>query len=110
MKRHKPIADVVLPRLRNTALLAFAAALIGIPVAIALGTIAGLWRDRPPDVIVSTAAITAMTLPEFVSSTLLILVFSAWLGWRSEEHTSELQSLMRTSYAVFCLKKKKHIK
>src|SRR3546814_10730525 len=27
-------------------------------------------------------------------------------GWRSEEHTSELQSLMRISYAVFCLKKK----
>src|SRR3546814_1832842 len=26
-------------------------------------------------------------------------------GWRSEEHTSELQSLMRISYAVFCLKK-----
>src|SRR3546814_8896896 len=38
----------------------------------------------------------------------------AWLGTRvpqptcrSEEHTSELQSLMRLSYAVFCLKKKK---
>src|SRR3546814_7537414 len=29
---------------------------------------------------------------------------------RSEEHTSELQSLMRTSYAVFCLKKKTHTK
>src|SRR3546814_7168109 len=29
---------------------------------------------------------------------------------RSEEHTSELQSLMRNSYAVFCLKKKKTIK
>src|SRR3546814_8217765 len=28
---------------------------------------------------------------------------------RSEEHTSELQSLMRSSYAVFCLTKKKHI-
>src|SRR3546814_3283203 len=28
---------------------------------------------------------------------------------RSEEHTSELQSLMRISYAVFCLKKKKHL-
>src|SRR3546814_8933810 len=28
---------------------------------------------------------------------------------RSEEHTSELQSLMRISYAVFCLKKKKRI-
>src|SRR3546814_8248999 len=30
-------------------------------------------------------------------------------GPRSEEHTSELQSLMRISYAVFCLKKKKQI-
>src|SRR3546814_7938309 len=31
-------------------------------------------------------------------------------GVRSEEHTSELQSLMRISYAVFCLKKKKKTK
>src|SRR3546814_10593920 len=30
--------------------------------------------------------------------------------WRSEEHTSELQSLMRISYAVFCLNKKKNHK
>src|SRR3546814_7584562 len=36
---------------------------------------------------------------------------AAWLAHpagRSEEHTSELQSLMRISYAVFCLKKKKN--
>src|SRR3546814_7710441 len=32
----------------------------------------------------------------------------AHYGHRSEEHTSELQSLMRISYAVFCLKKKKN--
>src|SRR3546814_1360895 len=31
------------------------------------------------------------------------------LAWRSEEHTSELQSLMRISYAVFCLTKKKQL-
>src|SRR3546814_4389596 len=31
------------------------------------------------------------------------------VGRRSEEHTSELQSLMRISYAVFCLKKKKQL-
>src|SRR3546814_8766696 len=39
---------------------------------------------------------------------------SAWMrtppDHRSEEHTSELQSLMRISYAVFCLKKKKNTK
>src|SRR3546814_6405800 len=34
---------------------------------------------------------------------------SASARYRSEEHTSELQSLMRISYAVFCLKKKKEI-
>src|SRR3546814_2619166 len=33
---------------------------------------------------------------------------AAAIDRRSEEHTSELQSLMRISYAVFCLKKKKH--
>src|SRR3546814_2861677 len=32
--------------------------------------------------------------------------FAMVFDWRSEEHTSELQSLMRISYAVFCLKKK----
>src|SRR3546814_5073815 len=32
---------------------------------------------------------------------------SRWCPWRSEEHTSELQSIMRISYAVFCLNKKK---
>src|SRR3546814_2718291 len=35
---------------------------------------------------------------------------AGYVGERSEEHTSELQSLMRISYAVFCLKKKKNKK
>src|SRR3546814_2041864 len=38
------------------------------------------------------------------------LVFGTLHTSRSEEHTSELQSLMRLSYAVFCLKKKTHTK
>src|SRR3546814_9573521 len=38
------------------------------------------------------------------------LPFSSPFGERSEEHTSELQSLMRISYAVFCLKTKKNNK
>src|SRR3546814_9487813 len=35
-------------------------------------------------------------------------LLSGWNLFRSEEHTSELQSLMRISYAVFCLKNKKN--
>src|SRR3546814_8610416 len=38
---------------------------------------------------------------------MLVLPLTGWIMTRSEEHTSELQSLMRISYAVFCLKKKK---
>src|SRR3546814_4045812 len=38
------------------------------------------------------------------------LLHQPWTRSRSEEHTSELQSLMRISYAVFCLKKKKQQK
>src|SRR3546814_6508309 len=38
------------------------------------------------------------------------MTFGALSAGRSEEHTSELQSLMRISYAVFCLKKKKQNK
>src|SRR3546814_6810168 len=40
----------------------------------------------------------------------VVSVFGAARPHRSEEHTSELQSLMRISYAVFCLKKKKQNK
>src|SRR3546814_4475927 len=47
--------------------------------------------------------------PETVGSwkTGRLIYANAALSQRSEEHTSELQSLMRISYAVFCLKKKK---
>src|SRR3546814_9789232 len=60
-----------------------------------------------------------LVMPEVVLGISLLLMFveiSQVFGWpdgtassqyRSEEHTSELQSLMRISYAVFCLKKKK---
>src|SRR3546814_9625285 len=41
------------------------------------------------------------------SSRIVLADFSIAFAARSEEHTSELQSLMRISYAVFCLKKKK---
>src|SRR3546814_10533936 len=59
-------------------------------------------RQAPPSR-ASTAMIASLSVraPEASSS-------RNDIGSRSEEHTSELQSLMRISYAVFCLKKKKH--
>src|SRR3546814_1612485 len=46
---------------------------------------------------------------QFIGESIIVSVVAMLiaLAMRSEEHTSELQSLMRISYAVFCLKKKK---
>src|SRR3546814_11221910 len=44
--------------------------------------------------------------PSHISRNELAVADTRREEWRSEEHTSELQSLMRISYAVFCLKKK----
>src|SRR3546814_8587214 len=65
----------------------------------------------PPDVVVSICSVSERKpTPRAASSPTFSI---RWLierprRSRSEEHTSELQSLMRISYAVFCLKKKKH--
>lgn len=76
-----PITGEVALRVKNSLFLAGAALLFGVPLAILLGVIAGLWRDRAADLIVSGVTIFAMTIPEFVSATILVLVFSIWLGW-----------------------------
>jgi peptide/nickel transport system permease protein len=75
------IAQMVGYRVRNSLLLAAGALAVGIPLAIGLGVAAGLARDRWPDLLFSTGAILAMTIPEFVAATVLILVFAIWLGW-----------------------------
>src|SRR3546814_8971916 len=64
---------------------------------------------------VSIAHVYTRDLPDLVAGADILvsaagapgLIRGSWIKPRSEEHTSELQSLMRISYAVFCLKKKK---
>src|SRR3546814_17762196 len=52
-------------------------------------------------------ALIAARAAQGIGGALLVPSSLAIISARSEEHTSELQSLMRISYAVFCLKKKK---
>src|SRR3546814_10915153 len=62
------------------------------------------WRILVTDLASVTAQLQAGVTPELPQ---IGTSFRRWEhGLRSEEHTSELQSLMRISYAVFCLKKK----
>ena len=81
LKQRKPISDLLAERFRNTAVLAGFATLIGVPLALLLGFWAGIRRDKPSDLIVSTLAMLLMTIPEFVTATLLIFVFAISLQW-----------------------------
>src|SRR3546814_3425556 len=71
----------------------------GAPILEQVGEMAGL-----PEVFVNLDAIAVMFLAWLVV-VLCFFVLAIQLFIRSEEHTSELPSLMRISYAVFCLKK-----
>jgi peptide/nickel transport system permease protein len=76
-----PINEVLGPRVKNSLILASAAIIIGIPIALILGIITALWRDKLPDIVISTITIFSMTIPEFISATLLILIIAIWLEW-----------------------------
>src|SRR3546814_8405402 len=58
--------------------------------------------------ICGSSVATASTMARVAMPEMLRQGYAPRLAARSEEHTSELQSLMRLSYAVFCLKKKKN--
>src|SRR3546814_8127058 len=85
-------------------------------VSFALVGVAGHYGARPPLAamaviwvltILAVPAIFSMTYGSTLRLMLYQLPYFAMQVLRSEEHTSELQSLMRISYAVFCLQKKK---
>lgn len=74
-KRNTPVIQLIMERMRNTLLLSGLAALVGLPLALGLGVVAGLLRDRLPDTVISVIALVGMSLPEFVIGSLLILTF-----------------------------------
>src|SRR3546814_9024497 len=76
-----------------------------VPTALSL-TGDGAWR-APMGVVVIGGLILSTLLTLLIVPAGFSLADSAEKRLRSEEHTSELQSLMRNSYAVFCLKNKK---
>src|SRR3546814_6158264 len=109
--RHHPTGDLMFKRkfLRCTGAVA-AATLCALTAAPAA---AQDYPSKPIRILVSfapgglTDLIARALQPELQKGFGQSVVVENRPGARSEEHTSELQSLMRNSYAVFCLKKKK---
>src|SRR3546814_8403714 len=72
------------------------------PIVVAIAAAAGLTIPKTSSRAITSPAGTADTMETMAPVDLDLAAM------RSEEHTSELQSLMRLSYAVFCMKKKKN--
>jgi peptide/nickel transport system permease protein len=76
-----PIWPLVHDRLLNTLTLALTSAILLVPLALLFGTIAALRAGRLTDHTISTALLATISLPEFVTGTLLVLIFFKLLGW-----------------------------
>ncbi|MCX4703441.1 ABC transporter permease [Streptomyces sp. NBC_01373] len=77
----RPVGGEVSSYLGNSALIALVTVLFAVTGSIILGILAGLYRDRWPDHVISTAALVGMSVPEFVVATVLVLCFSVALPW-----------------------------
>ncbi len=71
-----PIYPIVMDRLGNSLMLALIALLISVPLAVALGIVAGLNENKPIDSTINVGSLAVVGLPEFVTGLVLIQVFS----------------------------------
>ncbi len=77
----RPIADMLAERLPATAELAAASLLFAVVIALPLGVIAAIRKDRFADYGAMSFSLLGVSIPNFWMGPLLILVFSLWLGW-----------------------------
>lgn len=72
----EPVGPALGTRLRNTLLIAVPTLILGVALAMFLGLVAGLNRDRTTDRVISGLALAGMSIPEFVTATLGVLVLA----------------------------------
>ncbi|MER6081508.1 ABC transporter permease [Streptomyces sp. NPDC001833] len=77
----KGVGGEVAQYLGNSALIAVVTVLFAVTGSLVLGVLAGLYRDRWPDHLISTVSLVGMSVPEFVVATVLVLCFSVALPW-----------------------------
>lgn len=76
LTNRQPIGPAIARRLGNTLFLAGSAAIIAVPLALALGIIAARYAGRLPDKIISAVTLTTVSLPEFVAGYFIIYLLT----------------------------------
>jgi len=81
LRTGRPVAKSLFVRLRNSLVLASISFVIVMPIALALGIVAGLTAERPIDRALSIVGMAFSVIPEFAMGIFLILIFALWLRW-----------------------------
>lgn len=76
LRMRTEVGPLVVERLKNSLVLAALAFAIGVPLALGLGIVAGLRKDRPADKAITTITLLGISLPEFVIGSLFIILFA----------------------------------
>jgi peptide/nickel transport system permease protein len=71
-----PVGHYLSPRITNSAVLVVIAAVVSVPLSIAIGSYAALRREKPFDTITSNLLLILAALPEFVVAVLLVILFA----------------------------------
>ena len=77
----RPVASEVFSAVQNTLVLAVTAALIGFPLGLLFGFVAGYAHDTWVDRVVTAVAITGVSIPNYWLGMVLVIIFSVILGW-----------------------------
>lgn len=81
MRTGQPVGPALVEALGRSLLLALLSILLMLALALPLGIIAAIRRGRIADLLVSVISYVGVSLPEFVTATLLVLVLADWLQW-----------------------------
>jgi peptide/nickel transport system permease protein len=89
-----PVAELIGSRLPNSLLLAGVTALFAVPLALAHGIAAAVWRGSWFDRFASTGAVAVVSVPEFLVATLAVLIFAVQLRWLPAlSYVSDIESV-----------------
>ena len=81
LANHRDVVEELTPRVKNTLFLASYAAIIAVPLAVALGLMAAIWRGGVFDRLVNFVTLLTISVPEYLVGYLLVKYLSVQLGW-----------------------------
>ncbi len=80
-QRGREVVDIIFDGLKTSSVLGVTAAFIALCIGVVLGAVAALRRNKLIDRVIMVITTAFVSMPSFIMGSLLLLIFSLWLGW-----------------------------